>query len=174
MPGWKDGMVQRFLQQRMVRRWQGLAEASATVDLGTLRNWRAQARTMRRQLDRVIHQAEHRLALPVIGSNVIRKPMGTDWAWRPDLWRGALAEPGAVAATDRTPLGEGVALYHDCPLGEVVVRQVRNDKPEDRANLLAMTPHGWRASAERRAAVIEQAEPFVTTVSMRYDYFVLQ
>ncbi|PTT64117.1 rRNA methyltransferase, partial [Pseudomonas sp. HMWF007] len=25
-----------------------------------------------------------------------------------------------------------------------------------------------------RAAVIEQAEPFVTTVSMRYDYFVLQ
>lgn len=42
-----------------------------------------------------------------------------------------------------------------------------------RANLLAMTPHGWRASAERRAAVIEQAEPFEVTVSMRYDYFVL-
>jgi len=48
------------------------------------------------------------------------------------------------------------------------------DKPQDRANLLAMTPHGWRASAERRAAVIEQAEPFETTVSMRYDYFVVQ
>src|SRR5690606_19617512 len=26
---------------------------------------------------------------------------------------------------------------------------------QDRADLLAMTPHGWRASAERRAAVIE-------------------
>jgi 23S rRNA (guanine745-N1)-methyltransferase len=37
-----------------------------------------------------------------------------------------------------------------------------------------MTPHGWRASAERRAAVIEQVEPFKVTVSMRYDYFVLQ
>jgi 23S rRNA (guanine745-N1)-methyltransferase len=45
---------------------------------------------------------------------------------------------------------------------------------QDRANLLAMTPHGWRASAERRAAVIEQAEPFEVSVSMRYDYFVLQ
>jgi len=45
---------------------------------------------------------------------------------------------------------------------------------QSRANLLAMTPHGWRASAERRAAVIEQAEPFEVTVSMRYDYFVLQ
>ena len=43
-----------------------------------------------------------------------------------------------------------------------------------RANLLAMTPHGWRASAERRANVIEQPEPFEVTVSMRYDYFVLQ
>ncbi|EPN33482.1 rRNA (guanine-N(1)-)-methyltransferase [Pseudomonas syringae pv. actinidiae ICMP 18807] len=37
-----------------------------------------------------------------------------------------------------------------------------------------MTPHGWRASAERRAAVIEQPGPFKVTVSMRYDYFVLQ
>ncbi len=46
--------------------------------------------------------------------------------------------------------------------------------PADRANLLAMTPHGWRASAERRAAVIDQAQPFDVTVSMRYDYFVLQ
>ena len=35
-------------------------------------------------------------------------------------WRGALPDPGAVASTDRTALGEGVALYHDCPLGEVV------------------------------------------------------
>jgi 23S rRNA (guanine745-N1)-methyltransferase len=45
---------------------------------------------------------------------------------------------------------------------------------QSRANLLAMTPHGWRASAERRAAVIEQPQPLVVTVSMRYDYFVRQ
>lgn len=43
-----------------------------------------------------------------------------------------------------------------------------------RADLLAMTPHGWRASAEKRASVIEQPEPFDVTVSMRYDYFVRQ
>ena len=43
-----------------------------------------------------------------------------------------------------------------------------------RADLLAMTPHGWRASAERRARVIEQTEPFTVTVSMRYDYVVRQ
>lgn len=65
---------------------------------------------------------------------------------------------------------EGMALAHS----ETLEFKLTLDKPADRANLLAMTPHGWRASAERRAAVIEQAEPFETTVSMRYDYFVLQ
>ncbi len=39
---------------------------------------------------------------------------------------------------------------------------------EARADLLAMTPHGWRASAERRAAVI--AAPFEVTVAIRYDW----
>jgi len=39
-----------------------------------------------------------------------------------------------------------------------------------RADLLAMTPHGWRASAERRAAVI--AEPFEVRVAIRYDWIV--
>ncbi|AYC35034.1 methyltransferase domain-containing protein [Pseudomonas cavernae] len=43
--------------------------------------------------------------------------------------------------------------------------------PEARADLLAMTPHGWRASAERRAAVIEQ--PLEVTVAVRYDWFQL-
>ena len=40
--------------------------------------------------------------------------------------------------------------------------------PEARADLLAMTPHGWRASAEKREQVI--ASPFEVTVSIRYDW----
>ncbi|PTU75530.1 putative RNA methyltransferase [Pseudomonas mangrovi] len=40
---------------------------------------------------------------------------------------------------------------------------------QDRADLLAMTPHGWRASAERRAAVIEA--PLDVRVAIRYDWF---
>jgi 23S rRNA (guanine745-N1)-methyltransferase len=45
------------------------------------------------------------------------------------------------------------------------------DSEQARADLLAMTPHGWRASAERREAVI--AAPLKVTVSMRYDWFEL-
>ncbi|NVZ78683.1 methyltransferase domain-containing protein, partial [Pseudomonas gingeri] len=65
---------------------------------------------------------------------------------------------------------QGMTLQHS----EVLEFKLSLASPRDRANLLAMTPHGWRASAERRALVIEQAEPFEVSVSMRYDYFVLQ
>jgi 23S rRNA (guanine745-N1)-methyltransferase len=64
----------------------------------------------------------------------------------------------------------GMALDHS----ETLEFKLVLTQGQDRANLLAMTPHGWRASAERRASVIEQAEPFEVTVSMRYDYFILQ
>ncbi|HJE30440.1 MAG TPA: SAM-dependent methyltransferase, partial [Pseudomonas nitrititolerans] len=40
--------------------------------------------------------------------------------------------------------------------------------PQARADLLAMTPHGWRASAERRAAVIDA--PLRVRVAIRYDW----
>lgn len=43
------------------------------------------------------------------------------------------------------------------------------DAAQDRADLLAMTPHGWRASAERRAAVIDT--PLTVRVAIRYDWF---
>ncbi|SFA74396.1 putative RNA methyltransferase [Azotobacter beijerinckii] len=51
---------------------------------------------------------------------------------------------------------------------ETLSYRLHLDNAEDRADLLAMTPHGWRASAERRAAVI--AAPLEVTVAIRYDW----
>lgn len=42
------------------------------------------------------------------------------------------------------------------------------DDAKARSDLLAMTPHGWRASAEKREAVIQQT--LTTTVAIRYDW----
>jgi hypothetical protein len=120
-------------QRRTKERWMRLVEAAPDMDSFSLRAARAEARGMRRQLDRVLQVTDARLVVPALGSGLPEMPLGTDWSWRPNLWRGALTEPGAVAAMDRTAVDDGVALYHDCPLGEVVVRQVRNDTPEDRA-----------------------------------------
>ncbi|KRW62410.1 putative RNA methyltransferase [Pseudomonas sp. TTU2014-080ASC] len=59
---------------------------------------------------------------------------------------------------------EGMRLAHS----ETLSFTLNLASSEARADLLAMTPHGWRASAERRAAVI--AEPFDVTVAIRYDW----
>jgi Family of unknown function (DUF6478) len=130
------GRLSQFLenwhQRRIDQRWVGLTEAAPEMDSFELRAVRAEARSMKRKLDRLVHLADSRLAQPA-GGGMPSMPLGTDWAWRPDAWRGPLSEPGAIAATDRTALGEDLALYHDCPLGEVIVRQVRNDHPGDRA-----------------------------------------
>jgi hypothetical protein len=145
------GRIAQFLegwhQRRTEERWARLAAAAPGLESFELRALRAEARGMRRPLDRVMQAADARLSVPMLGSGLPRMPLGTDWSWRPDLWRGALAEPGAVASGDRTALGEGVALYHDCPLGEVVVRQIRNDKPEDRAPYgLAVDVFGFKGT----------------------------
>ncbi len=59
---------------------------------------------------------------------------------------------------------EGMGLAHS----ETLNFTLQLDSEQARADLLAMTPHGWRASAERRAAVI--AEPLSVTVAIRYDW----
>ena len=59
---------------------------------------------------------------------------------------------------------EGMRLAHS----ETLRFNLHLPSSEARADLLAMTPHGWRASAERRAAVI--AEPCDVTVAIRYDW----
>lgn len=134
-------------QRRTEGRWARLAETAPDLESFELRALRAETRGMRRQLDRVMQAADARLLVPALTAGLPQMPLGTDWSWRPDLWRGALPEPGVVASGDRTAMGEGAALYHDCPLGEVAVRQVRNDRSEDRAPYgLAIDVFGFKGS----------------------------
>lgn len=58
----------------------------------------------------------------------------------------------------------GMQLAHS----ETLSFELQLDSAQARADLLAMTPHGWRASAERRAAVIDQ--PLRVRVAIRYDW----
>lgn len=58
----------------------------------------------------------------------------------------------------------GMRLAHS----ETLSFNLQLHSSQARADLLAMTPHGWRASAERRAMVI--AEDCEVTVAIRYDW----
>ena len=131
MAGRIAGLIEGVLHRRSLRRWGKASAAVGQADLETLRKWRGRARALRRNLDVVIHEADHRLALPVIGSNVIRKPMGTDWAWRPMLWKGPLPAPGMASVPSKATVCDGTTIFHDCRRSELTIRQIRNTREAD-------------------------------------------
>jgi hypothetical protein len=103
------------------------------MSLSHLRSERAQARKLRYHLNELISVAENRLTLPMIGSSAFPKPHGTDWAWRPTLWREPLAVPGRSSVLSKTKLGDELTLFHDCQQSELTLRQVRNTREADLA-----------------------------------------
>ena len=143
MSGAFSNLVESFLHRRVLRRWGQAADAAPSTDLESLRGLRSRARGLRRNLDRVIHEADHRLALPVIGSNAIRKPFGTDWAWRPEMWKGPMPVPGFSGVPGRAEIGPGTTLFHDCRRSELTVRQIRNTREAD------IAPFGLRMDVFR-------------------------
>lgn len=131
------GRIRKLLDDWHLRkvqdRWAAAKDAMAPLEAFELRALRNDARGLRRRIDRVIHASDQRLALPLLGAGLPRTPLGTDWAWRPDAWRAPLAVPGAIAESKRTQISDDLALYHDCPLGEIALRQLRNGEEADRA-----------------------------------------
>ena len=73
------------------------------------------------------------LALPVIGSNALRKPMGADWVWRPGLWKGEIPVPGFSSVPGKQQICDGATVFHDCRRSELTVRQIRNSRESDLA-----------------------------------------
>ena len=143
MTGRLEKVLDLLVFRRALARWRKAAEEAPKVGLEGLRSMRTRARQLRRELDRVIHQAEYRLALPVIGVTAIRKPMGTDWAWRPDLWKGQIPVPGMSSVSARAQICDGATLFHDCRQSELTIRQIRNTREED------IAPFGFRMDVFR-------------------------
>ncbi len=131
-------ILDRLIQPGVLRRWRRAARQSETAPLSELRRQRNQARLLRAHLDRLIHVADGRLALPMIGSSFFRRPHGTDWSWRPELWRGPLPVPGLSSVSTNSMLGDEVTLFHDCEQSELTLRQLRNTREKD------LAPYGLR------------------------------
>ncbi|WP_126974961.1 DUF6478 family protein [Frigidibacter oleivorans] len=126
-------LFDRLMHRRVLRRWGKAAQEAEAAELETLRALRSRARQMRRELDRVLHVAEGRLTLPVIGSTAMRKPLGTDWSWRPELWSGPVSPAGQAGVETRARIGSEVTVFHDCADSGLTLRQVRNTRAEDLA-----------------------------------------
>lgn len=131
-------MMDRFIHNGALRWWRQASRQARTADLVALRKYRSRARQLRTHLNEVIHAADERLALPVTGSTAFPKPFGTDWSWRPELWRGPLPIPGLSSVPTKSMLGREVTLFHDCAHSELTLRQLRNLREED------LAPYGLR------------------------------
>ncbi len=133
----------RFLHRKALGRWSALADRAGELDLDQLRGLQGQARRLRGELDRFLFVAEDRLTLPYVGSSAFQKPLHSDWAWRPQLWRGAIHPPGRAAAPSQAMFGNEVKLFHDCRISEITVRQIRNTREQD------LAPYGLRMDVFR-------------------------
>lgn len=131
-------LLDRMVFARLLRRWRRAARDAQNTPLPQLRLQRNRARELRTHLDQLIHVADGRLALPHIGTSYFPRPHGTDWAWRPELWRGPLPVPGLSSVKSESMLGNEVTLFHDCSHSELTLRQLRNTREAD------LAPYGLR------------------------------
>ena len=86
-------MTARFLSglskgsdRKSLRYWSRAADDAGAMDYGDLERVRAEAAALRERLDRLIHVADSRLALPRVDYAPVPKPLHSDWGWRPPLW----------------------------------------------------------------------------------------
>lgn len=120
------GLLSDLLQRGSLRRWFRAARGAGAADPAEARLQRSPATALKSRLDAFLATADGRRALPPGGSAALPRPPGTDWAWRPPLWCEPLPGGGAAGVRSPTPLGAGATIFHDCPLAEIAVVQLRN------------------------------------------------
>lgn len=134
----RTGLFERLSSRSAARMWQRTAQTCQEMSLDALRNFRRDGRKLRADLDRVISVADDRLTVPRPGTNQIEHPKGTDWVWRPELWRSPLPSRGRAALQNGENVGSGLTFFHDCDDSELTFRQMRNTRTSD------LSPYGLR------------------------------
>lgn len=121
-----NAMLGRIIQRVSLARWTKAARKANSTELTTLRVLRQNARQLLVPLQELNQIAESRLARPRIGSTTFVRPVGTDWSWRPMIWRAALPKRGLAPAQNKDRLGTDIAIFHDCKKPEITLSQHRN------------------------------------------------
>lgn len=124
-------LIDDYRHRKQLRQWSGGGDKARELPLSELRELRRRANQVRRRIDTINHVAVSRLTLPVIGSNAIRKPPRTEWAYRPEAWAGPVYPSGIAAVETKQKIGSEVTIFHDCNQSELSFRQVRNTNEDD-------------------------------------------
>ncbi|MEM7641110.1 MAG: DUF6478 family protein [Pseudomonadota bacterium] len=128
MPNRLPGLIASLRSRNAAADWQRAAEAGEMADIGTLAKLAPLARDLARHAAEVARMSEMRLAGTSAGRRADWPPQ-CDWAWRPDPWATALSPSTRAGVQGGDALTQGVTLFHDCPLAEITLRQVRASSP---------------------------------------------
>ena len=126
MPITPQTLLGRLFHKGALARWRAAARHADKTDLIALRAQRYQARQLKSALQDLCDQADDRLTPPLHWSDNFARPVGTDWSWRPALWRLRLDKGGYAPVQDNTRIGDEIGFFHDCPRSQIAVRQIRN------------------------------------------------
>ena len=132
MSGWSSPGLARVWDRQAERRWRRAAREASKLDADALKTMISQARALRRRLDRVLNVAETRVS-QFDSDAPIEVPLHSDWVYRPQPWSAPLSPGSAVVGDSGTRLGAETAVFHDCPLGEITVRQEPSSTPANGA-----------------------------------------
>jgi len=131
------GKIRNFFEQRRLDRslrwWDRQSRVAKTLGFSELRDLRNKARRFRKRVNKINHIAASRLTLPVIGSKAIKKPQGTEWSYRPEVWSGPVSPSGISSIASKSKIGNELVIFHDCAVSEMTLRQVRNNQESDLA-----------------------------------------
>ena len=103
MAGRLSTFLDTLSERRAMRRWARAAAEADRLDIGALKSVRGRARQVRREVDRLLHVADARLAVAAMPGPALKKPLHADWVWRPPLWSGPIQPTGFAAVANRTP-----------------------------------------------------------------------
>lgn len=121
------------LRQRALTEWQQLAAKAETMPLSQLRMLQDQALILRRTSHRFFTQAQLRLEGAQHPVDPLDLPGGTDWRWRPSFLSTRISPTGIAAPDTGTRLGDEAAVWHDCPVKALILRQIPNRSAADLA-----------------------------------------
>jgi hypothetical protein len=110
----KQSILSKILFKRSLRGWARIADGAKSAPISALRKQRASARRLLVHLNRFVHVADNRLALPLIGSQAIQTSHDSDWAWCPEAWSGPLPTQGMASVPSKAMLGGEISMHHDC------------------------------------------------------------
>lgn len=135
--------LDRLMLRRLGRtadRAQGVLERQPAATLGALRK---DLRLVGEKLTR-LDQGAARL-LGRLQTPLPQPDAPADWVWRHDIWHAA--QPGCIAGASGVEVTEGVKLFHDCPMQEIVLRQCRTQAaPPAPPHALALEVYGFAGS----------------------------